>query len=318
MSPVPAWHWPRDAALNYCFKVAAATLLGYVLARGGPQYAIYGAFSAALIVGASRGEDVGTAANRVRGSLAGMLAGTALAYASLPPALAVALGIGVTAYLCMGCGWGVPAARVGATLCAVTILLHGDDPLGYGAIRVLNTLIGIACGLAVSYLVLPVRGRDAVARAERAALAAVAELLGALASATEPLPAALHMAVLHRLLDLDKAVGDARHELGRAVDAVPESARRVGLVCAGALTAAIAHVELCASPARLAPALALRARAAGLAARAGAAATNQEAITPAPAPAPVPAADAADGALALQGLALGLLKIEQALAAIGR
>src|ERR1700752_2180543 len=117
-----SWKWPRGTAMQYCIKVATATLLGYLLSFGGVMYAVYGAFSAALIVGASRGEDVGSARNRVRGSLGGMLVGIALSQARVPPAIAVTLGIGATAYICMGWGWGVAAARVGASLCAVTVL----------------------------------------------------------------------------------------------------------------------------------------------------------------------------------------------------
>ena len=71
----PRWNWPRDSALQYCLKVSLATLLGYLLSFGGVSYAVYGAFTAALVVGNSRGEDMGGAANRVRGSVAGMLVG---------------------------------------------------------------------------------------------------------------------------------------------------------------------------------------------------------------------------------------------------
>lgn len=315
------WHWPQGAALAYCVKAATATLLGYLLSVGGAENAVYGAFSAALIVGASRGEDVSTGANRVRGSLAGMLAGIALAYAAVPPALAVALGIGVTAYLCMGCGWGVPAARIGASLCAVTVLMHGQDALGYSAMRIGNTLIGIAAGLAVSYLVLPVRGADAVARATEAVLAAVADLLTALGRATQPLPIDLHVAVLDRMAELEKAVRDARREFGRTdATGLPVAVREVGMACAGALTAALAHADLCASPAALAAARPLQVHAEQLAERARRTTAATQSTTPAE-PALLEPDGATglseDDAVALQGLNLGLRKIAQALAVLG-
>ena len=61
---------------RYCAKVGIATALGYVLTQGGlNEYAIYSAFTAALIVGTSVGEDLATSINRVKGTLAGMLAG---------------------------------------------------------------------------------------------------------------------------------------------------------------------------------------------------------------------------------------------------
>lgn len=313
-----SWRWPRGAALSYCVKVATATLLGYLLSLGGVEHAVYGAFSAALIVGASRGEDVSSSANRVRGSLAGVVAGIAMSYLQLPPALAVAVGIGATAYLCMGCGWGVAAARIGASLCAVTVLMHSQDAVGYIELRVTNTLIGIAAGLAVSYLVLPVRGRDAVAQASNAALVALGNLLNALAHSDEPPSSDLHGAVFDRLLELQKAMRDARNEFGAGDDAEAlwQNVRQVALACAGALTASIAQAELRTSPAALAAAQDLRQEAARLAERAlghGAPASNGL-------PRGRAAADdsAAATAGAREGLALGLRKIASALDALGR
>jgi uncharacterized membrane protein YccC len=113
---------PRANALRYCVKVSLATLVGYLLSFGDVTYAVYGAFTAALVVGTSRGEDIGSAANRARGSIVGMFVGIAASHWAPHPAIAVALGIGVTSYVAMGCGWGQAAARVGASLCA------GDDP----------------------------------------------------------------------------------------------------------------------------------------------------------------------------------------------
>lgn len=239
------WTWPRDTSLQYCAKVAAASLVGYLLSFGDSQYAVYGAFSAALIVGASRGEDVGSAANRVRGSLAGMLVGVLLSQAPLPPALAVAIAIGATAYVCMGCGWGASAARIGASLCAVTVLMHHHDALDYTAMRSANTLIGIAAGLLVSYVVLPVRGHDAMARSARRAFKAVGELLAPLEAGQEP-PRDRLIAVIDSLADLEKAFKDGSREFGGDPAALLEMARHAALACIGALTVVLAHRELCA------------------------------------------------------------------------
>jgi uncharacterized membrane protein YccC len=315
----PVWSWPQRSALLYCLKVGLAALLGYLFALGGPEAAVYASMSAALIVGASRGEDVLTSANRVRGTLVGMVVAIALTWITIPPAIAVSVGVGLTAYVCLALGWGVPAARVGAALCAVMILLHLQDALQYSLARVGNTLIGIAAGLAVSYLVMPVRGRDAVARATDASLAAAGDLLSRLAGSRERLPTELHVAMLDRVFDLEKAVRDGRREFGRENDALVHRMRNVGLVCAGALTAAIAHADLCNSPDAMDAAAPLFADATRLAARAKAAASGcaLDAKTASGGGVALAGVSSAD-AITLQGLALGLRKVELGLDAIGR
>ncbi len=314
-----SWQWPHRPALLYCLKVAVATFLGYFLALGGTESAVYSAMSAALIVGASRGEDVLTSTNRVRGTLAGMLVGIALTLVPLPPALAVAAGVGSTAYVCLAFGWGVPAARVGAALCAVMILVHVQDAFQYSLVRVGNTLIGIATGLAVSYLVLPVRGREVAAQASQASLSAASNILTQLASTREPIPTDLYVAMLDRLVELEKAIRDGRREFGKTNETLIQSARLVGVVCAGTLTAAIAHSDFCSDGKAMEAAVPLFSKAAQLAKRAqatGPAPSQERDVASASVP-QIRNAEAVD-LTALQGLALGLRKIEAALGALGR
>ena len=301
------WNWPLGTALHYCGKVFCATLLGYLLTIGDASYAIYSTFTAALVVGTSRGEDIGGAA--VRGSLAGMLAGLILTQAAiLPPALSVALGVAVTAYLCMGFGWGMPAARIGATLCAVTVLLHAGDALSYAGMRLLNTLVGVAAGLLVSYLVLPVGGKRAVSRATRTALKAVVELLAELARSEQTAQAARLVAVLDGMTGLEKVLHDADLEVGGEAAALEERVRQAQLVCLGALAAALAHSELPAGA--QVQAEPLRRQAQEIAQRI-ASGTTPDGDPTGEAP---PLGDES----ALQGLALSLRKIEAALQKLGR
>ena len=75
---------------RYCAKVGLAAGLGYLLTQGNAsQYAVYSAFTAALIVGANFGEDLATSANRVKGTLVGMAAGMTVSAFLGPSALAV-------------------------------------------------------------------------------------------------------------------------------------------------------------------------------------------------------------------------------------
>jgi hypothetical protein len=304
----PSWTWPGGEALHYCVKVTTATGIGYLLSFGGPIFAVYGAFSAALIVGASRGEDVGSASNRVRGSVAGMLVGLALASASWPVPLAVAVAVGLTAYLCMGAGWGIPAARVGASLCAVMVVLHGGDLLEYSVMRIANTLIGIASGLAVSYIVLPVRGRDAVSRNARKALAASSALLDTL-SRGEPAPPARFLAVLDGMGALEKSIRDAGREFGGNAQALRPHTRQVEIACLGALMAGLAQVDLGALPDGLASLQDLHARLRGLAERAANAQVDWSRD---------PESAKADGPGARAAFEQGMRKVDESLRALGR
>ena len=171
---------------RYCVKVGLAAGLGYLLTRGNyNDYAIYSAFTAAVIVGASVGEDLSSSGNRVKGTLAGMIAGLAISTLFGPSAIGVGLSVTATALLALGLGWGIPVARVGVTVCVVTLVFYGQNALQYDFLRAVNTVIGVAVGLGVSFFVWPVRARDTIARASEATLAAIAKLLDTLARGGE-------------------------------------------------------------------------------------------------------------------------------------
>ena len=314
MSSSLGWSWPRGAALRYCVKVAVAALLGYVLSIGGMQYALYGAFTAALVVGASRGEDVGSAWNRARGSMAGMVVGMAASHLAPHPAIGVGIGLGLTAYICMGCGWGQAAARIGASLCAVMILAHSQDAIEYSVMRVGDTAIGIAAGLLVSYTVLPIRGHDALAANIERCMKAVAGLLELLSQPARPPDRSAYFAVFDSMVALQKTLADAKHEIGGDFETLRERGRLTALVCVGALSAALAQAELCETPGGLAAADSIRQQSASLAKRAG---TNGADPGHAAAPVGADAAETIDRE-ALQAFALGLRKVEHGLRQLGR
>lgn len=308
------WSWPRGSALVYCAKVAVAAFVGYLIAIGGAFYAVYAAFSAALVVGTSRGEDMGGAHNRVWGTLIGMWVGLAAADLAPHPAIAVAIGIGSTAYICMACGWGQAAARIGTSFCAVTILAHSQDAVEYTTMRIVNTLIGIAVGLVVSYFVLPVRGRDVMAANVHRALAAVAGLLDALARPDGDPTRAEFAAVFDAMIALQKTLADAAKEIGGEPEALRRQAREVVVACLGALSAALARSELTREAARGGAVAAARDEAARLALRARTG--PAPAARPPMASGPEPGAASLDEA-AVQAFALGLRKVDDALRALG-
>ena len=181
---------------RYCAKVGIATALGYLLTQGGlNEYAIYSAFTAALIVGTSVGEDLATSVNRVKGTLAGMIAGMAVSALVGPNFLTIGLAATFTGLIALAFGWGVAVARIGITVCIITLAVHSTNALHYDVYRALNTLIGIVAGLAVTFFVWPVRGHTEIDRATAGVLTAARALLDAISRGEpnlRPLQGKLH------------------------------------------------------------------------------------------------------------------------------
>lgn len=181
---------------RYCAKVGIATALGYLLTQGGlNEYAIYSAFTAALIVGTSVGEDLATSLNRVKGTLAGMLAGMGVSALVGPNFVTIGLAATFSGLIALAFGWGVTVARIGITVCIITLAVHSNNALNYDLYRALNTLIGVIAGLAVTFFIWPVRGHTEIERATAGVLAASRALLEALARGEpnlRPLQGKLH------------------------------------------------------------------------------------------------------------------------------
>ena len=186
----------NGSQLRYCGKVGIATALGYVLTQGGQnEYAIYSAFTAALIVGTSVGEDLATSVNRVKGTLAGMIAGMGISALVGPNFVTIGLAATFTGLIALAFGWGVAVARIGITICIITLAVHSANPLHYDLYRAFNTLIGIIAGLAVTFFVWPVRGHVEIDRATDEVLTAARALLDALSRGEpnlRPLQGKLH------------------------------------------------------------------------------------------------------------------------------
>jgi uncharacterized membrane protein YccC len=236
-----AWKAPRGPQWRYCVKVGLAAGVGYLLTRGGyNDYAIYSAFTAAVIVGASVGEDLSTSGNRVKGTLAGMIAGLAMSTLFGASAIGVGLSVTATSLLALALGWGIPVARVGVTVCVVTLVFHGQNALEYDFLRGLNTVIGVVVGLAVSFFVWPVRAHDTIPVASEATLAAIAKLLDSLATGGELRRAQLEL--YDAIGALVKAGRDAKVERDVRLHAAPVDPRALQILQLGleALAAALA------------------------------------------------------------------------------
>jgi uncharacterized membrane protein YccC len=200
-----------SAQWRYCAKVGVASALGYLLTQGGQnQYAIYSAFTAALVVGTSVGEDLATSAHRVKGTLAGMIGGMAVAALLGPNFLTVGISAALTGLLALAFGWGIAVARIGVTVCIITLAVHSVDALHYDLYRAVNTLIGIVAGLAVTFFVWPVRGPAEVERTMEAVVSVSRTLLDAVA---------------HGEHDLRKLEGKLHDSVAAVVKAARDAAR---------------------------------------------------------------------------------------------
>jgi uncharacterized membrane protein YccC len=216
--PMPKWSTPRGPQLRYCAKLALATVAAYLLTLGERnEYALYSVLGAALVMGGSVGEDLNTSLNRVRGTLAGAVVGIVLAYPLGMSVWSLGISVAMLAWVSIGLGWGKPALRAGIAMAVVGLFTHSSDAVQYGIWRVLNTVIGVSIGVAVSRLVWPVRGQDEVAAAIDRALAASVAALDALAvGASSDALRPLQLELLDTMAELRTARTNAR--LGQRLD----------------------------------------------------------------------------------------------------
>jgi uncharacterized membrane protein YccC len=185
--------------LRYCIKVGIAAGFGYLLTQGNlNQYSIYTAFAAALVVGTSVGEDLATSANRIKGTVVGMIAAMVTTAVFGPNWITVGLAAALTSAVALAGGWGIQVARVGVTVCIITLVAHSTNPLQYDLMRTLNTLIGVGIGLTVSFLIWPERGPEQVRLAMQAVTASSVRLLDAIDRGERPLRS--HQGELHDAL----------------------------------------------------------------------------------------------------------------------
>jgi len=223
---MPKWRTPKGTQLRHCAKVALAAVVAYALTFGGRNdYALFSAMGASLVVGGSVGEDLKTSLNRVRGTVAGALVGAAFAIVLGKTIWSLGIAVGVMAWLSIGLGWGVAAMRVGIPMTLVILFTHEADATHYSVWRVLNTLMGVIIGIAISRFVWPIRAHDEVAAAIDSALTATTAALDALASgATSDALRPLQVQLLGTLGEIRTARTNARlaRQLDRNADLLTE------------------------------------------------------------------------------------------------
>jgi len=215
---MPAWRTPRTEHLRYCAKIALASVAAYALTAGGrDEYALYSMLGASLVVGGSLGEDLDSSFNRIRGTLVGAVVGGVVAYAAGKSVWSLGITVASLAWLCIGLGWGTSALRVAIAMALVMVFSHVDDAAEYGIWRVLNTMIGVVIGVAVSRVVWPVLGRQEVAQALDRGIDATTATLASLAGGAS---SEAMLPLQREMLDAMAAVRTARNHarLARQLD----------------------------------------------------------------------------------------------------
>ena len=248
------WRTPRGTQLRYCAKLALAAVAAYALTLGGRnEYALFSVLGATLVMGASVGEDLNTSRNRILGTLAGAIVGAAVAYTLGKSIWTLGISVAVLAWLTVGLGWGVAALRVAIAMALVALFTHVDDAGQYGAWRLLNTVIGVCIGVAVSRLIWPVRGRDEIGSAIDKTMGAITKTLDAMgrdASSDTLLPLQVE------LLDALAVIGTARknalreQRLDRHADHPKEQTRLTIVAAVDTLGAALKLEQLTQAGAR--------------------------------------------------------------------
>lgn len=168
-------------------QVAVAGALAIVLGRQVSETRYYWAVIAAFIAftgTATRSETFIKAGNRVLGTLLGLGAGVGLVHVTAGHTMWVLVAVVAS----MTCGFYVVNVSYAGMIFFVTIMvaqlysvLHEFSP-GLLVLRLEETAVGAAVGVAVALLVLPTSTRDTVRAARRQYFNALADLLGATAT----------------------------------------------------------------------------------------------------------------------------------------
>lgn len=175
-----------DRALAHSFKTALAALIAALLCQALEfDQSLWAVISAIIVMQADLGGSVHAGWIRLLGTLVGAVAGVLMGLMVSDPTTAMVVAVFVTMTVCTIIPGLNEALRLAGITAAIVLMLGepGQSVVETGAIRFLETSLGIAVALTVSLFVLPLRAATALGRGLAEALTACADLYRALIQA---------------------------------------------------------------------------------------------------------------------------------------
>jgi uncharacterized membrane protein YgaE (UPF0421/DUF939 family) len=139
-------------ALGLSLRAAAASTLALAAAQGlGLPFPIYAMISAVIVTDVAAAETRKLAPPRLIGTVIGVVLGAAAS--PFVPTSAWAIGLGVLVAMSVTQAAGLmSAAKLAGYVCAIVLIDHGDQAWNYGFYRFVETVLGIAAAVLVSFV----------------------------------------------------------------------------------------------------------------------------------------------------------------------
>jgi len=143
---------PRLADLQLSLRVAVAAVLATVIAQWlALPHPLYALVSAVIVTDLSAKQTQSLGWPRTAGTAVGGVLGAGLGTVLPPGVWTVGLGILLAMTLTNALGLR-PAARLAGYVCGIVLLDHGGEPWAYAVARMVETCLGIAAAILVSYV----------------------------------------------------------------------------------------------------------------------------------------------------------------------
>jgi uncharacterized membrane protein YccC len=139
-------------ALQLALRAAVAAGLALAIAEALDfRYPLYVMISAVIVTDLKASETRKLALPRVVGTLAGGLLGAAINTALPTNLWTISSGILIAIFV-INLISAPAAAKLGGYVCALVMMDHGDSPWSYALFRTVDTLLGVAAAIAVSFV----------------------------------------------------------------------------------------------------------------------------------------------------------------------